>query len=113
MKTTEDKCHVIVNINELTEVQIGEFSIKNSGSQKLLGVNVDSKLNFDCHVNQICIKTIKKSKVLPRVTSYMTLAKKKIIITHFLTHSLTTAPLFGCFIVVKIIIKSNIYMNNV
>ena len=32
------------------QIQIGDFSIKNSGSEKLLGVNIDSKLNFDCRV---------------------------------------------------------------
>ena len=51
MKTNEDKCHLIGSTNELTEIQIGEFSIKRSGSKKLLGVNIDRKLNFDCHVN--------------------------------------------------------------
>ena len=54
MKTNEDKCHLIVDTNELTEIQIGDFSIKNSASEKLLGVNIDSKLNFDCHVNHLC-----------------------------------------------------------
>ena len=46
MKTNEDKCHLILSTNELTEIQVGDFSIKNSGSEKLLGVNIDSKLNF-------------------------------------------------------------------
>ena len=50
MKTNEDKCHLIGSTNELTEIQI-EFSIKRSGSKKLSGVNIDRKLNFDCHVN--------------------------------------------------------------
>ena len=46
MKTNEDKCHLVVSTNELTEIQIGNFSVKNSGSEKLLGVNIDSKPNF-------------------------------------------------------------------
>ena len=50
MKTNEDKCHLIVSTNELTEIQIGDFSIKNSANEKLLGANINSKLNFDCHV---------------------------------------------------------------
>ena len=33
MKTNEDKCHLIVRTSELTEIQIGEFSIKNNGSE--------------------------------------------------------------------------------
>ena len=46
IKTSEDKCHLIVSTNELTEIQIGDFSIKNSTSEKLLGVDNDSKLKF-------------------------------------------------------------------
>ena len=32
MKTNEDKCHLIVSINELTEIQIEDFSTKNSAN---------------------------------------------------------------------------------
>ena len=28
MKTNEDKCHLIVSTNELTEIQVRDFSIK-------------------------------------------------------------------------------------
>ena len=51
--------NIIVSTNELTEIQIGDFTIKNSASEKLLGVDIDSKLNFDCHVNHLCNKQIK------------------------------------------------------
>ena len=112
MKANEDKCHLIVNTNELTEIKIGDFTIKNSASEKLLGVNIDSKLNFDCHVNHLCNKANKKLRALARVTSYMTLEKKKIVMNSFFNAQFTT-PLFGCFTVVKIIIKSNIYMKDV
>ena len=47
MKTNEDKSHLIVSTNELAEIQIGDFSIKKSASEKLLGVIIDSNLNFD------------------------------------------------------------------
>ena len=79
MKTNEDKCHLIVSTNELTEIQIGVFSIKYGGSEKLLGVNTDRKLNFDCHVNHLCNKPNKKLRALARVTPYMTVEKKKIV----------------------------------
>ena len=74
MKTNDDKCHLIANTNELTEIQIGDFSIKNSGSEKLLGINIDSNLNFDCHVNHLCSKEHKKLKALARVTPYRKLS---------------------------------------
>ena len=56
------------------------------------------------------IKQIKKLRTLARVRSYMTLKKRKLSWTHFLMHSLTTASLLRYFTVVKIVIKSNIYM---
>ena len=83
MKTNEDKCHLNVSTNELTEIQTGDFSIKNSANEKLLGVNIDSKLNFDCHVNHLCNKANKKLRSLARVTPYMTLEKKKIVMDSF------------------------------
>ena len=77
MKANEGKCHLIVSTNELTEIQIGDFRIKNSASEKLLGITIDGKLNFDCHVNHLCNKPNKKLGALSRVTPYMTLEKKR------------------------------------
>ena len=114
MKTNEDKCHLIVSSNEFTEIQIGDFSFKNSASEKLLGVNIHSKFKSDCHVNHLCNKANKKLGALVRVTPYTILEKKKIVMNSFLMHSLTTVPLFKCLAVAKIIIiKANIFMNDV
>ena len=44
---------LITSPNELNEIQIGDFSIKNIASKKLLGIKIDSKHNFDCHVNHL------------------------------------------------------------
>ena len=87
------KCHLIGSTNELADIQIGDFSIKNSVSEKLLGVNIDSKLNFDCHVNHLCNKANKKLRALARVTSYMTLEKKKIVMNSFFNAQFNYCPL--------------------
>ena len=44
MKANEDKCHFIASTNELTEIQMGDFSIKNSASEKFLGVRLIGNL---------------------------------------------------------------------
>ena len=93
MKTNENKCHLIVSTNELTEIQIGDFSIKNSVNETLLGVSIDSKLNFDSHVNHLCNKTNKKLEALARVTPYMTLEKKKIVMNSFFNAQFYYCPL--------------------
>ena len=51
---------LFVGTNELTKIQLGDFTIKKSASEKLLVVNIDSKLNFDCHVNHLHNKENKK-----------------------------------------------------
>ena len=78
MKANKDKCYLTVSTNELTEIQIEGFTIKNNVSEKLLGVYIDSKLNFDCLVKHLCNKANKKLRALARVTSYMTLEKRKL-----------------------------------
>ena len=93
MKTNEEKCHLIVSSNKATEIQIGDFSIKNSENEKLLGVHIDSNLNFDFHVNQLCKKASKKLRALSRVTPYMTLEKKKLVINSFFNAQFNYCPL--------------------
>ena len=50
MKENTYKCHLIVSSDEPTEIRIGESLIKNSTCEKMLGVKIDNKLNFDTHV---------------------------------------------------------------
>ena len=78
MKSNNDKCHLIVSTNYIVGVQIGECSIKSSFEEKTLGVTIDSKLNFDYHVNHLCGKANQKLRALARATPYMTQEKKKL-----------------------------------
>ena len=93
MKSNSDKCHLIVSTNDTTEIQIGDFVIKSSSTEKLLGVNIDCKLNFDSHVKHLCNKANKKLRALARVTPYMTLEKKKIIMNSCFNAQFNYCPL--------------------
>ena len=93
MKTNEDKRHLIVSTNELTEIQIGDFSIKNSANEKLLGVNTDSKLSFDCHVNHLRNKANKKLRALARVIPCITLDQKGIVMNSIFNAQFNYCPL--------------------
>ena len=59
MKSNSDKCHLIVSTNDTTEIQIEDSVIKSSNTEKLLGINIDCKLNFDSHVKHLCNKANK------------------------------------------------------
>ena len=52
-KGNPDKCRLLVSTNAKI-INIGEFSIENSVCEKLLGVKIDNKLTFDCHVSDMC-----------------------------------------------------------
>ena len=53
MKTNQDKYHLIVSENENISIHIGPFEIKNTNREKLLGIKVDSRLNFNEHLDGI------------------------------------------------------------
>ena len=65
-KTTLKKPSLIrVNINR--KFSLPACTLENSDSQKLLGVTIDRKLNFNEHVTNLCDKAIKKIQALARI----------------------------------------------
>ena len=50
MKANIDKCHFLSSLDIASTMTIENFNIKNSTSQKLLGVTIDRQLNFNEHV---------------------------------------------------------------
>ena len=63
----------------------------------MLGVNISSKLNFDCHINHLFNKPNKKSRALARVTPYMTLERKKVVMNSFINAKFNYCPLIWMF----------------
>ena len=41
-------------------IKVKDYIIKNSDNEKLLGVTVDTNLNFNCHLKNILKKIVKK-----------------------------------------------------
>ena len=54
--TEFDKCHFITlgTPNTLPSFKCKNITIKNSASEKLLGVIIDKKLDFTEHLNTVC-----------------------------------------------------------
>ena len=98
MKANDDKCHLLLSSPDVSAViQIENSTIKRSKVKKLLGVHIDYKLKFDIHAETICKKAKKKLSSLSRITNYMEIPKRRILMNAFLKLRLTTALLFGCF----------------
>ena len=56
MKSTNDKCHLLVLNQKDNTIRIGTEEVTGSTSVKLLGVTIDNKLNFEEHVTKLCKK---------------------------------------------------------
>ena len=56
MKLNTDKCHLLLNTQDQNFLKIGNFNIKNSFFEKLLGITFDCKLKFSNYIEDICKK---------------------------------------------------------
>ena len=74
-------------------MKIGHFDISNSRNEKLLGVKFDSKLTFDDHISELCKKTSRKIHALSRVTPYMNISKRCILMNAFFKSQFSYCPL--------------------
>ena len=81
MKGNADKCHLTISTNESTDSQLGGSLIERSDCEKMFGVKIDYTLNFGEHVKSS--KTNNKLRVLATATPYMSVKKKKILMTSF------------------------------
>ena len=58
------KCHdMVIGIRDLShEIMLNNSTITSSNEEKLLGIFLDSKLNFESHIASLCRKAGQKSK---------------------------------------------------
>ena len=57
--------------------------IKNSKLEKLLGIKLDSKLNFNSHIHDICQSAGQVLNAISRLTPYMHFAKRRLLVKAF------------------------------
>ena len=76
MKANSDKFHLITSNQSCMNLKIGNINIENSTCEKLLGVNVENKLNFNEHLDGIIEKPSRKVSALSRIFPLMDLTKR-------------------------------------
>ena len=97
MKAKANKCHLPVTRDTDVTAKIGEFDVKNSREEKLLGVKIDSKFSFENHVSSLCKKASQKLHAFARVVNFMDLVKRKSIMKAFITSQFNYCPLIWIF----------------
>ena len=96
MKSNSDKCQLLVSINNTVNIKIGNIDITNCSCGKLLGVKFAHKLTFDDHISELCKKARGKIHTLARITTYMNLSKKGILMNAFFNSQFSYCHLWIC-----------------
>ena len=92
IKVNHDKCHLLLTTYEEANIRIANTTIKCSKSKKLLGIILDNKLKFHKNCENICQKASKKLNALARVTNYMELPKRRILMNAFFKAQFNYCP---------------------
>ena len=71
MKGNEDKCHILISTKAKVNVNIGTTQITNSKCEKLLGIKIDSNLNFEDHIGSNGKTAGAKLNALTRIANHM------------------------------------------
>ena len=87
------KCHLLTSSNLPVDIRITNTKISNVERVKLLGVNIEGRLNFDYHVNTLLKKANKKYHALARVCNYMDTKKRRVLKNAFITSQFSYSPL--------------------
>ena len=91
------KCHILLRTTESLNFQILEMVIHSSQSKKQLGVTFNKKLKIEKHVNTICQINNRKFIALVRITRYVELTKRRILINAFFDSQFNYCPLIWMF----------------
>ena len=97
MKANSDKSHLLLSSDNEVSANINNDIIKNSKSEKLLGVIIDTKLNFEEHTTRLCNKASHKLSALARISSYMSICQRRRIMKAFISSQFGYCPLVWLF----------------
>ena len=82
MKANPEKCHLLTSKKDTLSINVKENAIISTQSVKLLGVDIDYKLNFREHISKLCTKASQKLNALIRISSFMSIEKRRILMKH-------------------------------
>ena len=93
LKANPGKSHILLSFKKPEIVSVDGISIAASSHEKLLVVITDSELKFENHITEICLKVSKKIKALCRVSSFMSLEKRRTLMKAFIESQFNYCPL--------------------
>ena len=99
MVLNPDKCHFIVigDHDPNQKIILNNNEIVSSNEEKLLGILLDSKLNFDSHITSLCKKAGQKLSALARINHYLTQDQKLLLLSSVVKSEFSYCPLIWMF----------------
>ena len=100
MVLNPNKCSFIfLGIKETENISLSYkgYIIKPKNEEKILGITIDNKLNFDHHVSNICKNGNRKLSALSRISYYTTQKQLKLLISAFVKSQFNYCPLIWMF----------------
>ena len=81
------------NENNQSCLKINNQKTKTTNCVKLLGINIDSKLNFDSHISDLCNKASMQLYASNRLRAYIVYKKIEILMNSFIYSNFNYCPL--------------------
>ena len=94
-----DKCHYIVigDDDPTQKIILNNNEIASSNEEKLFGILLASKLNFDSHITSLCKKAGQKLSALARISHYLTQDQKLLLLNSVVKSQFSYCPLIWMF----------------
>ena len=94
-----DKCHYMClgkdAVNDI--LRFCDEKLKSSELETVLGIEIDQKLTFNCHVKTLCSKVAKKLSALQRIANIFDEGKRNLLFTAIIISQFSYRPLVWMF----------------
>ena len=97
MKVNPGKCHLLLSIKNPEVVSIDGVQITSIIAETLLGITIDSNLNFENRLSAICNLVNRKINALGQIANCMPLEKRCIMLKTFIESQSNYCPLIWMF----------------
>ena len=91
------KCHLSLSTKSPEVVSIDGIQVTFSTAETLLGITIDSELNFENHLSTICNRVSRNIDVLGRIANYMPLEKRRLMMKTFIESQFNYCPMIWMF----------------
>ena len=97
MKASPGKCHLSLSTKSPEVLSIDGMQITSSTAETLLGITIDSEVNFENHLSAVCDKVSRKINALGRMANYISLEIRRIVSKTFIEFQFNYCPLIWMF----------------